>query len=729
MGLRDWLQRREEAREAVGRSSASPVATRGTRPPAAPLPTRRAARSQAVQARWVPAGESVEVGALSLPGMVYVGRGATAISEWRGTEPALIDSSLPVDHRRAAWQGEGMGYWPSYDQIPAGCRAAHLSWLANGRQGGAYIGYVFLFFYGLERRALIDAQTDPTAEAELPAIRAEVARLLSLFGDNRSFHGYATAFVDTVDVLTATGAVYDGPPPEPVNYWELPARLKVGLGQLAAEGKPVPAAWALAWVRAHPEARLQTPAKRCPVEFAELFARRYASRYGEGIVLKANKTKLVIAYRPASASFGGAVELTVGSLPDVSALTAPVRKLSEITDACTDELDAYSRWLGRNPDGAGTLPAAALVPAELVASQSSLALDALRDWASTRLGAAAQAAIDASELVRHWPGVQNGKLGKAESSALCSLLDRLGFGVEPDVRFGGQPLAPGPAVLFRADGDAVPGHGYAASTVLLHLATTVSAADGGVSAAEQSHIAEHVEVSLHLGAAERRRLHAHLSWLTAAKPGLGGVKKRLESLDLTQRAGIGAFLVTVAGADGSVAPAEVNALTKMYGLLGLDQADVYSQLHALGAPDGGPVIVRPAQPTVPGEPVPSARVVTLDPARVRARLADSDEVAALLASVFVDDEPAPSIAPPEETQSPSIGGLDSAHTGLVRGLATKPRWTTAEIAAQTATAGLLPAGAIDTLNEAAIEASGEPLCDFTDDGVEINGYALEELLR
>lgn len=726
MGLRDWLQRRAEARDAVGHLAPEATPTHYAQQP---TPSRRAPRLQASSAQWVPAGEVVDIAGLSLPGMLYVGRGAASISEWRGVEPALIDGTLPVDHRRAALQGEGMGYWPSYDQIPAGCRAAYLSWLATGRQGGAYIGYVFLFFYGLERRALIDAQTDPRAEAELPGIRAEVARLLTLFGDNRSFHGYATAFLDTLDVLTATGAVYDGPPPEPVNYWELPARLKVGLGQLAADGKPVPPAWALAWVRAHPEARLRTPAKRCPVEFAELFARRYAARYGEGVVLKANKTKLVVSYRPASASFGGTVELTVGSLPDVSALSAPVRKLSEITDACSDELDAYSRWLGRNPDGAGTLPAAALVPAELLASQSSKALDALRDWATTRLGDAPQAAIDASELVRHWPGARDGKLGKAESSALCGLLDRLGFGVEPDVRFGGQPLAPGPAVLFRADSDAVPGHGYAASTVLLHLAATVSAADGEVSTAEQAHLIEHLEASLHLGTAERHRLHAHLSWLTAAKPGLGGVKKRLESLDLTQRAGIGAFLVTVAGADGSVAPAEVNALTKMYGLLGLDQADVYSQLHALGAPDRGPVVVRPAQPTAPGEPVPSPRVVKLDPARVRARLADSDEVAELLASVFVDDEPAPSIAPPDDPQSPSLSGLDSAHTNLVHALAAKPQWTTAEIAALTATAGLLPAGAIDTLNEAAIEASGEPLCDATDDGVEINGYALEELLR
>lgn len=729
MGLRDWLQRRAEAREASSRFATAATRTRDVRGPTPQAPSGRPARPQGGLARWVPAGEVVEIAGLSLPGMLYIGRAAAAISEWRGTEPALIDGALPVDHRRPAWQGEGMGYWPSYDQIPASCRAAYLSWIANGRQGGAYIGYVFLFFYGLERRALVDAQTDPTAEAELPAIRAEVARLLSLFGENRSFHGYATAFLDTLDVLTATGAVYDGPPPEPVNWWELPARLKVGLGQLAAEGKPVPAPWALAWVRAHPEARLRTPAKRCPAEFAELFGRRYAARYGDGLVLKANKAKLVVSYRPASASFGGTVELTVGSLPDVSVLTAPVRKLSEIADACTDDLDAYSRWLGRHPEGGGSLQAAALVPAELLAGQSSAALDSLREWAEGRLGNSTEAAIDASELIQHWPDAPKGKLGKAESGALCGLLGRLGFGVEPDVRFGGPPLAPGPAILFRDGDDAVPGQGYAASTVLLHLATTVSAADAEVSTVEQQHLAQHLEDSLHLGPAERCRLHAHLTWLTTAKPGLGGIKKRLGSIDLSQRSAIGAFLVTVAGADGSVAPAEVNALTKMFGLLGLDQADVYSQLHALAAPDRGPVVVRPAQPTAPGEPVPSARVVTLDPARVRARLADSDEVAALLATVFVDDEPTPSIAPVDDRQDSTIAGLDSAHIDLLRALAAKPRWASAEIDAQAAAVGLLPAGAMDTLNEASIDASGDPLCEMTDDGIEINGYALEVLLQ
>lgn len=718
MGLRDWLQRRAEGQSA-GQGTA---ARRPARRPAGHNPKR-------APARWFTAAEPVTVAGLTIPGMVYAGKGLPSISQWRGPEPALINPALPVEVRRADWQGQSMDYWPSYDQITPAARGAYLSWLANGRGEGAYVGYVFLFFYGLERRALVDAQTDPAAEAELPAVRAEVERLLALYGESRSFHRYASAFLDIIDVMMATGRAYDRPPPDAVNWWELPAGLKLGLGHLAEDAKPVPATWAMAWVRAHPETRMRTAARRCATEFTTLFEHHYKARHGDGLVLKPGKKRLTITYNPGSASFGGPVELTAGAVPDVYEQATPLRRLTEIAELCTQALDGYSRWLGRHPDGAGTLAGAALLPPELLDNAPVPAVDAVRSWADSRLNQAPWVVIDGQELLAHWPGAPS-KLKKTDAVALCGLLDRLGCGIEPDARFGGGPLEAGTAVLFRAERAATPGDGYAAATVLAHLAAAVSAADGTVSDAEQDHLASVVESALHLTDAERRRLHAHLAWLHVAKPGLGGMKKRLEALDPAQRSEIGRLLVTLAGADGTVAPAEVTILLKVFKLLGIDPNEVYSQLHALGAPDAGPVVVRPARPGRPGEPVPAAPragAVTLDPERVRARLADSEEVAALLASVFVEDEPV--AAPPPAVDDDGVSGLDAAHSAFVRLLATKPRWDPDEVDAAAASLGLLPAGALDVVNEAAIELSDEPLCDRDDDGVEINGYALSELLR
>ena len=143
-------------------------------------------------AAWRPAGQAVHVGGYTIPGgLIYTGSGLAA-EKREMPEPALIDPRLPIDARIPDYAGAKMGYWPSYSSIPADCRAAYLHWLLDGRYApGAYIGYVFLYFYGLERRLLVDSQWSPAARAEHPALVGEVERLLRIYGANGSFGGYA----------------------------------------------------------------------------------------------------------------------------------------------------------------------------------------------------------------------------------------------------------------------------------------------------------------------------------------------------------------------------------------------------------------------------------------------------------------------------------------------------------------------------------------------------------
>jgi tellurite resistance protein len=673
--------------------------------------------------------------------MLYVGHDLQAVSQWAGPEPALINPKLAVDTRHADRAGVGLHYWPAYHELPPATRGAYLLWLAGGRcDPGVPVGFVFLFFYGLERRSLIDSRTSPAAQAEIPGMRAEVERLLRLYGDSRSFHGYATRFLEALDLLAGIAVDIDGPPPAFAGdhtWWEIPLLIRLGLATFAAAGRSLPASWALAWVESHPDVHLRTPTRRCREEFTSLFSLRYGARYGDGMVVKPNKTKLTVTYRPASGGFHGEVSLSVGDLSDVSALSAPVRKLAELAHSCSDELDAYSRWLGRHPDGAGTLPAVALLPAELAAGAHGEA-DELCRWVDSQLDAASEVVIDGTALTRRWPSATADKLTKADAVALAQLLGRRGYGMEPDVRFGGPPLSAGPAVVFRLAPNAptAAGPAYRAATVLLQLAAAVSGADGEVSDAERRHLAMHLEGSLHLAAAERRRLTAHLSWLVEAEAGLRGVKKRLVDLQPDQRSAIGEFLVGVAAADGVISPTEIVALTKIFQLLGLNPADVYSQVHALGTTSEaapGPVVVRAARPGMPGQPIPPrptelTATVRLDPARVEAKLAETAAVSALLGSIFIDDEtPLAAVATDTRGVAP-IAGLDSAHSILLRHLATRDTWSRAEVEALAEESGLLPDGALDTLNEAGLDVCGEPVCE-SDGDVEMNGPVLKELLR
>ncbi len=745
MGLLRWVRRRAGEADAQLSNAARPQPNATWTQPSKPRQARAPTRTSP-DAYWLPAGQPVTVGGYAIPGgQVYVGRGLPAVRGGWQPEPALIDPGLPVNSRHPDWAGAGLSYWPSYDQIPPASRAAYLAWLAGGRrEPAAPIGYVFLFFYGLERRLLADAAQSTAARAEAATVTAEVGRLLSIYGHNRSFRGYATGFLATVEVLQgSTARVYDGPPPLPAYaWWELPPMLKLGLAQLARDGKPIPAAWALAWLRGHPEARLRTPVTRCPEEFTQLFALRYAERFNGGLVVKPNKTRLTVSYRPASAGFPGSFDLTFGDLPDVAVLNAPVRRLAELADRCCDELDAYSRFLGKHSDATGSPAAVALLPDALATGTASHEVTVLFDWVERRLGRQDMVLVDADELSARWPANAPGKLTKGEAVSLAQLLAKRGYGIEPDVRFGSPPLGPGPAVLFRL-GSAVPMPAaatapYQAAMVVLHLAALVSDADNEVADAEKQRLTAHLEEALHLSVAERHRLHAHLVWLLAARPGLSGVKRRLTGLDRAQRTGIGRFLVTVAAADGRVSPSEVTILEKLYRLLELDPGDVYRQVHDLTAappPAAGPITVRPPAPAQhsyaippPPPPEPAAAGFVLDTARVEAKLTETAAVSALLGAIFVDDEEPPTWRPAEPAApTQTVANLDAAHSSLLQALAAYGSWPRNRFEALAEERALLPDGALDAINEAALEACGEPVCEG-DDPIDINADVLQELL-
>ena len=169
---------------------------------------------------------------------MYVGRTLEAVHGY-GVEPALIDPSLQVAWNRPDWAAAGLHYWPEYGQIPPSSRAAYLMWLADGRSDPTGpVGYVFLFFYGLERRVLVDLGVD-TSHAEIAAVAQEVRRLRSIYGSNRSFDSYAGAFLDLLDGAAAVDAPLMAADVGTVEHgWEVPSVIRIGLGRYVAAGQP-----------------------------------------------------------------------------------------------------------------------------------------------------------------------------------------------------------------------------------------------------------------------------------------------------------------------------------------------------------------------------------------------------------------------------------------------------------------------------------------------------------
>ncbi|MGC4191295.1 MAG: TerB N-terminal domain-containing protein [Thermomicrobiales bacterium] len=806
MGIVDWLKKvfapnppprpakpkRSPARKpphpakAPARTAKKPPAT-GTAPrlstTAPPFRTRPALPDNA---RWIGANEQLELRELTIRGgLLYIGERLSAGAS--GPEPSLIDPSLPVTLPDPVTSDSDLPYWPSYAGIQPHQRGIYLRWLAGGRRDPDIpTGYPFLYLYGIERRLLLDRKA-ALSIGELPAIRAELAALHATYGAaNERFRTACEQMLGLIDLVLVEGAIKDRmrhdagtipalagtlplPPPLRPENGIPPVSLAIGLGIVALAREPIPADWALAWAWYAPEISVRTPAIRCPDDLASLFAIRYHEHYGDGLILDpAAFDRLEHEVIPFNATIGTQqIEFTI--LPDVLAHSRRYRPLATMLPAITDELDAYSRWLGRNPDRRGSLAAWAILPDALAGPTSPHAAKASADLTAL-LGNAPIAAVPGDALLRIWVGNQATlpeKLTKGEASAFATALARLGYGIEPDPRTG-TTLTPGATMaIFRLpDGlstpadTAVPDDGpYAQAAILVQLAAILGEADGAASASEFAAMRDHLHASYTLSPLEERRLGARMVWLAsqpASERTLAGMRKRIAPLSPGERDHLARGLLQIVDADGTVAPGEVMTLQKIWKLLGRDPDRVASDLHAVMTggnleptpavpnpktasprrakpaartppPTGDePVVVRAATPETPRIRIPKPPDanahppepdVALDPGAIARKIADTDAVSALLGDLLAEESATSSSAAPTTTPATtSITPAEISPAALLRALAAQERWTAEAFAALVAQHGMMPNAALDLVNELGFEHAGDPLLLEEPDG-------------
>lgn len=281
--------------------------------------------------------------------------------------------------------------------------------------------------------------------------------------------------------------------------------------------------------------------------------------------------------------------------------------------------------------------------------------------------------------------------------------------------------------------------------------------------------ARDLAAALPLSPGEDLRLVARLAWLLTTGVDIDRLGRHTARLTSAQREAAGHYLVTVAhAADPAVGPAGVGALTRIYRILGLEPDLVFQRLHERSVGRGASVGVRtghrgrpasiaPRPPsatapttTTPGGAAPGATTpgaderdepvvvqlaraapngyalpwaqeraephgVHLDRTAIDYKIVESRAAATLLSEIFdavADDDPAGPgggrvAAGPADAEQ--IATLDAAHSALLRALAGRASWSRAEFAELAATHGVLPDGALDMLNEAAIEATGDPV--------------------
>jgi len=706
------LQRGNAAVQAVAQH-------REVRPPPAhePVPVRSASTAPSVSlparrasaVRWIPEGEAIAVAGYTIPGgMLYVGD--PSVTAGMREEPAVIDPALAVDTRQRAYTEWTAGYWPRYAGLSPVDRALYLQWLSTGRSDpNAPIGAVFLFLYGLERRLLEDADEAAQARAEIPRLVAELDRLQRIY-DHASFHRHASALRDLAVAQFGVPARFRSA--AHLEPGDLPASLAIALGRLVKDGLPLSAGLAFDWARCLDESPRPNAYRLVLPELEALFARRYEARFPAGLTIKPPKRRLAVEHRGAAGN--RAIVRLSFDLPDVRSISAPQAPLRQLLQGCVEELQALMRV--RKQDAPAPLDLAAALPPDLRGSVVMESLKDLQALLEATLTPTSPAAVDVPRLLAAAGVIVGDRWGKREATALANGLEALGYGIEPDVRFDGPVLdAARPAVLFRLPVDAgkAPTAPYRMGQLLLQLAVAVAAADGSADPRELEEALLHLDRLFALEPSERVRLQAHLLWLEAAPPSLARLTSRLKTLATPARRSLADVVVSIAMVDGRIDAKEMRTLEKVYRALGLDAASLPSDIHH--AQTGGVARAPSAGPRQ-----------ALDGAAIEAKLRETADVQQLLSAIFVNEpqedgvagnvgSPAPSI---DATPGPAApAGLDAAHATLLRQLLAHPADAVARETVEQwcEPLGLLPDGALESVNEAAYSLVGDALLDVDDE--------------
>jgi hypothetical protein len=723
---------------------------------------------------WVPPGRPAEVMGRTLTGgMLYLGLGTTnggmTAVVGKGPEPSILDIALPIDWDNPStvfrWTPDIQGYFA----VGARVKAHYLEWLEGGRQSpDVSTGCLMLFLFGLERRVLFDARTDPDVAGEIPAIFDEVQRLLDLHGERHAeFAGFASGFLEFLRARMDSRP-QDAMAIEPENYHALPSEsrplpweIREALGWIAIRGEAVSPDMAYAWFIQDPTFAHRSAVQHCPQQHKRLFYQRYAEVFRDGLEPDGVYPKIGVRYVPASPSFGtGFVAEQFLELPNLPARVEHVADIRAISDYCEARLAGFARFAAANPDRPQSLETLSHLPIELWPPRWRRPFENLAEEATKGRNLPV---LTFSQLVNLLPKPAN---VTPDIALYRSTLQSWGLAIETgeadSVEESKLVLYPIPSGISGER--AIKGE-FELANIAYRLLLFVVKTDNAAPHNEYVVVRDKLHLWVELTELERARLGANLAWLLAnPRNMLEGAMIRLQNLAPKPKARVVEFLLNVAEALGVEGLTLARMLARTNNKTPITQNGTRRRNHIEPVAVRAPTRKRDAfaippnpEPVVALEPEPPPRpIIELDMSRIARLKEESEEVGVMLGAIFTGEPevetklparvPAESVAPaaeaanapvanPQEQVSAapasngvkSVLGLDAKHSRLARQLCEKPSWSRDEALALCASLGLLLDGAIERINEASFDAHDDPLVEG-DDVLEINSDIATEIL-
>lgn len=465
---------------------------------------------------------------------------------------------------------------------------------------------------------------------------------------------------------------------------------------------------------------------RTRTEFIELARRRFPSRFSLGFFLRDRKdSTLFLSYQAASRGLDVSLQVRgYDRLPDPTCLTWT--RLTEFCGKIAEELAPYARAVGKDRARADSLAAAMALPPDLANPGTA---GPFRRWLDTLPTPVAEVSLAA--LGRWCLGEGKEVTGLRQARAISAMLASVGFAMEPDPAHGGEK--PGSEILlFRLGDDA----SVAPTAAFHHAAIAAAVVASGGPGPDPSRVLAELTSRLRLTGAAALRLSVRLRRMWGQVLPASRLRMLVGPLTGDERAEVAEAAAAACAACTEVNHAAITGLERLYDAGGVDRRKLYAILHAGAAAQAPraaePVVVergaadsaayripRPREPPRPGPGLADGG--SLDMERVEAIRRETREVGKTLAPIFQDGDEIPPDTPPPAAAAADRDGagerwpdLNADHARLLETLCARETWSRADFEARAREIGLMPDGAIETINEWAFDSFDEAIIEEGD---------------
>lgn len=638
-------------------------------------------------------------------------------------DAGYIDPHLPVAASGNDFSGEGFyTRVPSYTHCEPATRATYLNWLEHRESTQFSDKFVILYFIGLERRFFFDRST----RSEKLAIVAEAERLVNIYGYSAPTETTLWKFISIGKLIL--GLSQDVKPTKFRLQHPCYTAVIAAIGMQANDEKCLDGQLFFDWYVV--ETQFNVTVLRIFPEFKALFISLFNERYPKGMALPIPKDNMFTGYQTLSFNFLLDIKHYIGYVGDVTRDFMPYSVADDIAEEAVNSLEKFRRFLGKIPERRAQLAAHVLLPTQIRNQFPCEEADRISSW--TRRRAHRHELVRFKEVVENVERVSVERITKAQTIKIIDKLAGLLIGLAPDPRFTMYNVKLDDKVLLYRLPESTASFNEISDeywNTFRQLAVSCFV----VYANSPMHVSRQVSLpsftsNKKLTPAEQIRLTVHFVWMSKVPPVLQMLRQNVKVLPQSAKQELASVALSAAVVDGNVPPQRVESVKKIYKLLELDVADVYSDLHSHTVAEG-PVVVRPESKTQQTFEIPAESEdrteFRLDSERIDSVLDDTVRVSAVLGEVFADDEQSVEDIQHDNTEEIFLG-LDNRHASLILELIQRNHWKDEEFEQLAGRFNLMPGGALETLNEWAFDKFDEPLMEEYD-GYNLNHEVVEHL--